>query len=729
VPKQVVQQRDFSVLEIHPNFLEADDIQVRAQSLRGAYNATLNNARSVTGRPGTVYSQNLSGAKVQFQVIAGDGNKFNVVMADDHCWVVEEDESLNLDTGTVNWTSAEDVWFAPAGNVVFMGDDTNGIWTLEYDGSTWAFGTYTFADGAAGSLLQPYWNFLAGSAITPSARTGSITVTSDAAVFTSDHVGTRIRYAGKEIEITAFTDSQTVTGDVVSQLPPSFQIEVADTSEINVDDVVIGQVSGWRGVVTEVVDGTDFKAITSAAGDGQGTEYGGPTGTESLSFPNTTQDRVASSSITPEATKVWDEQMFSDARGYPRAGAYVSGRLMFSNMPEVPNGIVISSLRGSTDFLTGVEDDDAIIRTLGPSSARFLHIIESQDVILMSSDGIYVIELREGLSLTPSSFNPILVDKTVGVSSAKPVAVQDGVVFVEENQSNISALLLDGNIYLKWSVRPISLLSSETISAVTALGVVLADTYTKPNRIFASNGESMVVGHWFGRFGEQQVGFSPWETEGAIKSVIGFNGSPWGLIERDVTGSGVVMFERFDEGATMDCTTTGNPNTASVSDYLDGQTLGLVQDRRYAGAGLASGGIIEGFPDLDGDCEIGIPFTAEFALWPSEVIEHPRAGIFPVRCFRLIVSARHDCAFQIRCNSHTRTVGGFRFGEDLSGIPDPDWPSFGGDFSTGGYDQTGLADSIFRVPVTGRREHNDIAIILHIPGRVTIMTANQEVRY
>lgn len=729
MPKQVIQQRDFSALQIHENFLEADDIEVRARSLRGALNATVNSARSVTGRPGTVYSQNLSGAKVQFEVISSDGSRFLVVMADDHCWVIEEDESLNLDTGTVNWTDADAVWFAPAGNVVFMGDDTNGLWTLEYDGSTWAFGSFTFSDGAAGSLLQPYWNFLAGSSITPSGRTGSITVTADAAVFDADHVGTRIRYSGKEITVTAFTDSQTVTGTVVSQLPPSFEITVGDTSEVNVDDVVIGQTTQWNGIVTEVVSGTVFKAITTA-GD-TGTEYDGPDAGEDLSFPNTTQTIATSgvSSISPEPTKVWDEQMFSDVRGYPRAGAYVGGRLALSNIPEIPNGIVVSSARAATDFRSGVDDDDAIIRTVGPSSSRFLHIIESQDILMLSSDGIYVIRLQEGLALTPTSFKPILVDKTVGASSATPVAVQDGVVFVEQNQRNISALLLDGNIYLKWSVRPISLLASETLQSITGLGVVLSDAYSDPNRVFATDGTDMVVGHWFGRFGEQIVGFAPWDTEGSIKSVVGFNGSPWALIERTVGGSGVVMLERFSEAATMDCTKTGNPNTAGVSTYLDGQTLGIMQNRRYAGSGLATGGTIDGFPDLDGDCEIGIPFVAEFALWPAEVIESPRVGLVAVRCFRLIVSARHDCAFQVRCNSHTRTVGGYRFGDDLSGVPTPDWPSFGGDYSTGGYDDTGLADSMFRVPVTGRREHNDMAIIQHIPGRVTIMYANQEVRY
>lgn len=78
----------------------------------------------------------------------------------------------------------------------------------------WAF----FDDG--GVIRQPYYKFSETTVtLTPSATTGTITITASAPVFTADHEGTRLRIAGKEVEITDFDSATVITATVIETLP------------------------------------------------------------------------------------------------------------------------------------------------------------------------------------------------------------------------------------------------------------------------------------------------------------------------------------------------------------------------------------------------------------------------------------------------------------------------------------------------------------------------------
>ena len=87
---------------------------------------------------------------------------------------------------------------------------TGGVWTL----SDWSF----FAD--QNIVQQPYFKFADSDVtLTPSGTTGSITLTASASVFAAGHVGTRLRVAGSEVEITDFDSATVVTVTTIEDLP------------------------------------------------------------------------------------------------------------------------------------------------------------------------------------------------------------------------------------------------------------------------------------------------------------------------------------------------------------------------------------------------------------------------------------------------------------------------------------------------------------------------------
>ena len=71
----------------------------------------------------------------------------------------------------------------------------------------------------AGRLCQPMYKFAGGAVtITPSATTGTITLTTSASVFEMGHIGTRLRIGDKEVQITNVASPTVVSASVIQTL-------------------------------------------------------------------------------------------------------------------------------------------------------------------------------------------------------------------------------------------------------------------------------------------------------------------------------------------------------------------------------------------------------------------------------------------------------------------------------------------------------------------------------
>jgi len=87
---------------------------------------------------------------------------------------------------------------------------TGGVWSL----NDWSF----FTDNNI--VSQPYFKFADSEVtLTPSGATGSITLTASEDVFEAGHENTRMRVAGKEVEITDYDSPTVVTVTTIEDLP------------------------------------------------------------------------------------------------------------------------------------------------------------------------------------------------------------------------------------------------------------------------------------------------------------------------------------------------------------------------------------------------------------------------------------------------------------------------------------------------------------------------------
>ena len=723
--KRAIWQRDFSFMETRPDLLEADGFEIRDRSVRSARNMRRRATNVLDARPGTFFMRTLDADKT-FEVQPADGLKFGVALLDDAVLILNESGGTLRTISSVPWSDAVDLWVLPFREETLIGDPASGIYKLTYDEGTWTLDDWTFDEAPGGELAQPYWVFNKGTSIRPSARQGSISVTADAPVFTPQHVGTRIRYGQREISITGFVSSTVVTGTVVSKLPPSYRINVEDSSQFRVGETVVAQDTNFQGVVISIATfGNSIEVVTTSF-------FEGPDNDEKLASDDSSSKVTGKTEISPLSSTIWDEALVSAVHGWPRSATAVSGRLIFVDFPDAPSVIAVSASTSLRNFDVGANDDNAIVRQVGDDAPRFLHAINAGDLILLSDRGCYLINTRDSGVLTPSTFNAIKFDKR-GASRIPPVLVDDAVVFVESSGESIAAAVLSGNVYLKWSVQGLTLFHNHLVNSPVALCGPAVNSPNVEKYLFVVNGDGTLAAVSFSTsFGEETVSFAPWDTLGEYKSVIPMFGTYWAVVDRDVAGGTVRMLERFDDDAYLDSAIdTTESSEAQVlliggevvtiggeeiivsqasATHLPGSTVSVMTGTIYVGDfEVDASGDMQDPPEIEGQRQIGLNFISEVSPWPVEVVESPYAGMKPTRVTRFMASMQGTIAFEMEANGYARQMGGYSFGDDLSAAPPAD-------------------DQIFRVMVAGRRDHPEMKIIKNIPGPFTVLAIGQEVK-
>lgn len=689
-------QRSFSLGETREDFLERDDLDVRRGSLRKMRNMRVLATEAAENRPGTRFVVAQTGLRQKFEFTPETGVSFAILIFDDAVIVMNEDGTAEETYGSVPWTDGNAVWYAVFPNTIIFGSEA--LYGLEYRSGTWTFGAVVFADRPGNELAQPYWAFEPGTTITPSARTGSITITASANVFTAAHVGKRIRYIQKEITITGYTNATTVTGTVVRELPPSFDLTMPSVSGYAVGEAVVGSQSNWQGVITAIV-GSDLRCVTTS-------NYGGPTATETISGPNAsrTLSSVAAASA-PYASNIWDEPLISDIHGYPKGGAAVKGRLVLCNFPKIPDLVAISSTRAINDFDVGAEDDDAIVRQVGNDGQRFLHAVPAADLILLSDNGLYVVKTRDGELLTPSNFEAVRFDER-SANAVKPALVDDAVVFVEGAGATVSACVLSGNVYLQWSVLPLSRLHSHLIKTPVSLcGPALRSDVTEKYMFVVNTDGTVAAMSWVAEFGAETVGFVPWDTQGQFRDISPLFGGYWATVDR-VTSDGEVRYlERFDFDTMMDCVVDDSAT------HLPGKLVGKWSNDWYIGEEVSgTDGSLVDMPDTGSPIQVGLEFDSEIQPWPVEMVESPKIGMVRARLVRASISVQNTVSFKCRRNNTDALVQAYSVGDDLSQPPR-------------------RKQAVYRFIVFGNRDHPEVTFVRDEPGPFRVLSIGQEVSY
>lgn len=552
MPKRVKPvQYTFGAGELAPDLAMRRD----TQQYRDGAKSLRNNRLLVTGgaarRPGTWRLHELTGSHRICEFVVNEATKYIVAFNDGTFDAFLPDGTAAGSLTGCPWIG--DSWktmdYVQSGNTIFLTHSGIGIHVIQRVGpSSWQRSVYGFYQDPAGRLRQPYLK-LAPDAMTlqPSALTGAVTLTTSAAYWVAGHVGCRVRYLGREIQITSITSSTVANGNVVEELRPSQTLTVGSTGGFQVGDVIEGSTSAAKGKVTSINSGTSMTVVVI--------DKLLVFQSETLIGPNSKTSISSVVSATPGAITDWDEQLFSNLNGWPACIEIHRNRLLMGGSPAVPNAIVGSRIDNIYNFDVGTAGDaEGFAETIGDAAAVQIQQLRSAEQLLIFTDrGPYYVPESASNPFRPSSlaFNHFGGEWPCAV--ARTGAFDGGVVMV--SKSLVVKVSPTGDQTRQWSADEVSLLSYHLVNAPTDTGFC-TNFNDGPERyaLFTNANGTMAV---LQLIEAQEIrNLVPWDTDGLFKSVACLGSEIYVTVERTIDGVTRWFLEKFDQSLTLDCVTS-----------------------------------------------------------------------------------------------------------------------------------------------------------------------------
>lgn len=570
--------------------------------------------------------------------------------------IYDETDVLVATLTSAPWTAAEIPtlsWTAQDNEMEICHKDMANQLIKRTSAGVWSLAAKVYSAGVDDEILQPYWRFQdKGVGLTPSALTGSITLTTSADHWVTGHVGVRVRYLGREIDITAFTSATVVTGTVIQTLPPTHDVVVASGAGFGVGEVVEGDVSNATGVVTAVVSTTVTVLMI--------TGYEGFDAAEELVGPNTKSTVTSSTPTTAAAALDWDEQMFSSVRGYPGFVFTHNQRRGYCDHKTVPLAFLMSAPLAPDNFDTGeANDDEAIVTALNfEKSSRIISAVSS-DTLIVLTDGAAFYVPEGGAPITPSSFDFKRITPA-GASECKPVAVKDGVIYIESAGNRAIGLVTTGDVQRPW--RDVEL-SQHTDYVVSPSRLIFPGDAANPERyVYAVNNDGTVaVLHFV--IEPLSIGWALWNNSGTIEDIAEVGNNIYFMTQRTIDGSLNRMLEKGDASSQLDASVTFETAPAATASHLAGETIYVRQGVKQMGTHLvAADGSIPTLDTTGGGFEAGLHYDMVAEPWPAAPEDDERIGFATRRLIAMAVKSRQTSQFKVGGQLKPAHVAGIAMG-------------------------------------------------------------------
>lgn len=212
---------NFTAGEVAPDLLGRGDLRAYDNGAAALRNVLIAPTGGVSRRPGLRHIDAAPGTG-RLIPFAFNTEQTYLLMLVDGAIRVYVDGVLET-TVAAPWTEAQVsqvAWTQSADTLLLTHPDVAPKKLARLGIANWALEEWAFFTDEDGVLQQPHFKF-AGDAVTltPSATTGSITLTASSNVFTQEHEGVRLRISGKEVVVTDFDSPTVISADVVEELP------------------------------------------------------------------------------------------------------------------------------------------------------------------------------------------------------------------------------------------------------------------------------------------------------------------------------------------------------------------------------------------------------------------------------------------------------------------------------------------------------------------------------
>ena len=547
--------------------------------------------------------------------------------------------TLEIATPFLTEGTLDEVRYAQSGDVVFLARGTSREpLKVERRGTTsWSLVAYRPDNGP----------FRAGNStpttITPSALSGSVTLTASQALFQGSNVNSlysltstgqaitgalgALDDASDNLRVVGITDARifsfTITGTWVGTVvleqsmvePDSWSTVASYTSNqsLTFDDGLDNQVGYYRLRMSAYTSGTANVTMDINTGSITGIAR----------ITSVTSELIAVAQVLKnfggtEATRLWAEGAWSARRGYPSALAFFGARLYWAGKDNVWGSAVDDFANFDVDF---VGDAGPINRSIGSGPVDHINWLVPLRQLVLGAQGAEFLCRSTGFDepITPSNFN-LRPETSYGSAAIEPVKVDDSVVFIDRTVARImqSDASTEGI-----TTTELSLLTPEI--CLPSISRVAAQRRPDTRIHFVRCDGSAVVLVY--DKAEQVNCFITVETEGLIEDVVVLPNTPeddvYYAVARVVNGSVVRYLEKW---AYVSETTGAEANKMADSfivysgastdtitglDHLEGKTVVAWGNTKDLGSYVVASGSITLTEEVT-YCVVGLSYYADF---------------------------------------------------------------------------------------------------------------------
>lgn len=590
--------------------------------------------------------------------------------------------------------------------------------------NTFSFAAFTFRS-IGFQVNEPFFRLaIPGATMTPTAQTGTTTLTCSVPFFTNAMIGQQISLAGQQAQITAVGSSTPITTCTIVVAAGNM---LATWFQITTSGVTVTTVFPLNTLAETALDKITIEVGSTAANTVNGTLLSGvavsgvnTTGNELVSAWGAATLSAQATISTPQPIVTWQQEFMNAANGWPASCYFVQGRLGFCDFPQRPDAVLMSATGLYDVFFVdsaaainnpnaGVNANAAILVFLS-GQPHVRNVAEwNGDIFVFTDQGVYRIPTT-GTVVTPGtiSFQKI-TDATA--STVKPLVTKEAVIFISASGDRVSSIVRTGNFTTPYVEQDLTIFHSQLVKTPVTVAVGHGDDGFPERYIYVLNSDGSVI---VGRVQDDRsfVGWLPWTGGGSVSWV---SSSLFDVLFTTLYGTQYVL-EYENIGFFLDHAVNFNSPPANMLSGGHGAYIAFAngQVRVMDGAidyGLrnvdATGHLIKNPEDNFSSATIvaGAAFTSQFKPFLEEA---PRGQAVGQRqrlrkITRAIVSVYGSSGFTFG----GRTIPPFNFGDNP-------------------FAQPNLQETSYTARFLGRAFDPQVLLLKDAPGPLTIVEFVQE---
>lgn len=219
--RQHTVKTSFTSGEISPQLLGRGDLRAYDNGALSLSNVVIHPTGGVSRRSGFYYVDSIAGTGRLIDFEFNTTQVYLLALSDNLIDIFRD--GLKVTSIASPWSGDQInqlTWTQSADTLLITHPDIPPKKISRTSDTSWTITNWDYVlDETRNALQQPYYKYAdADVTITPSATTGSITLTTSVAVFDDDHEGLRLRIGGKEVLITTVASPTVVNADVIEDL-------------------------------------------------------------------------------------------------------------------------------------------------------------------------------------------------------------------------------------------------------------------------------------------------------------------------------------------------------------------------------------------------------------------------------------------------------------------------------------------------------------------------------